>query len=36
MPPDRVRKWLEGLDVEGRDLEDYDRLVDEEEEDDEE
>jgi len=27
MPPDRVRRWLEGLEVEGRDLEDYDRMV---------
>lgn len=28
MPPTRVRRWLDGLDVEGRDLEDYDRMVD--------
>lgn len=28
MPPDRVRRWLEGLDVEGGDLGDYDDLVD--------
>jgi hypothetical protein len=28
MPPDRVRRWLEGLEVEGRDLGDYDDLVD--------
>jgi hypothetical protein len=30
MPPDRVRRWLEGLEVEGRDLGDYDDLVDRE------
>jgi hypothetical protein len=29
MPPDRVRRWLEGLDVEDRDLADYDDLIDE-------
>jgi transposase len=28
MPPDRVRRWLEGLDVEDGDLGDYDDLVD--------
>jgi len=28
MPPERVRRWLDGLDVEGRELEDYDRMVD--------
>jgi hypothetical protein len=28
MPPDRVRRWLEGLDVEGPDLGGYDDLVD--------
>lgn len=28
MPPERVRRWLEGLEVEGRDLEDYDHMVD--------
>lgn len=27
-PPERVRRWLEGLHVEKGDLEDYDRLVD--------
>lgn len=27
-PPERVRRWLEGLDVEQRDLADYDRLID--------
>ena len=30
MPPDRVRRWLEGLEVEDRDLGDYDDLVDRE------
>jgi transposase len=30
MPADRVRRWLEGLDVEGRDLEDFDALIDRE------
>ena len=30
MPPDRVRRWLEGLDVEDRDLGDFDDLVDRE------
>jgi transposase len=30
MPPERVRRWLEGLDVEQPDLGDYDRLIDEE------
>ena len=28
MPPERVRRWLEGLDVEGRDLDDYDQMID--------
>ncbi|MBW6456790.1 MAG: hypothetical protein K0A98_12980 [Trueperaceae bacterium] len=28
MPPERVQRWLEGLDVEGRDLGDYDAMVD--------
>jgi transposase len=28
MPPERVRRWLEGSEVETRDLEDYDRLLD--------
>lgn len=28
MPPERVQRWLEGLDVEERDLGDYDELVD--------
>lgn len=28
MPPDRVRRWLEGLDVEGSDLDRFDDLVD--------
>jgi transposase len=28
MPPDRVRRWLEGMDVEESDLGDYDDLVD--------
>jgi transposase len=28
MPPERVRRWLEGLDVEGRDLGDYDEVID--------
>lgn len=28
MPPERVRRWLEGLDVESPDLDDYDRMVD--------
>jgi transposase len=28
MPPERVRSWLEGLDVEQRDLADYDDLID--------
>lgn len=27
-PPERVRRWLEGLDVESGDLADYDRLID--------
>ena len=27
MPPERVQKWLEGLDVESRDLADYDEMV---------
>ena len=27
-PPERVRRWLEGLDVEDGDLADYDRLID--------
>jgi len=27
LPPERVRLWLEGMDVEGRDLADYDRLI---------
>jgi len=27
-PPDRVQRWLEGLDVENGDLADYDRLID--------
>jgi hypothetical protein len=27
MPPDRVRLWLEGLEVEGRDLGDYDKML---------
>jgi len=31
MPPERVRAWLEGLDVEGTDLGDYDELIDEQE-----
>lgn len=26
-PPERVRRWLEGLDVEQRDLSDYDRML---------
>jgi transposase len=30
MPPDRVRRWLEGLEVEQRDLSDFDDLVDRE------
>jgi transposase len=30
MPPERVRRWLEGLDVEDRDLGDYDEMVDRE------
>ena len=34
MPPERVQRWLEGLDVEGRDLGDYDAMVDQAEEDD--
>lgn len=29
MPPERVRRWLEGLDVERRDLDDFDQMVDE-------
>jgi transposase len=28
MPPERVRRWLDGLDVEGSDLADYDELID--------
>ena len=28
MPPERVQRWLEGLDVEDRDLGDYDEMVD--------
>lgn len=28
LPPDSVRRWLEGMDVEGRDLEHFDRLLD--------
>jgi hypothetical protein len=28
MPPERVRRWLEGLDVDGCDLGDYDELID--------
>jgi hypothetical protein len=28
VPPDSVRRWLEGIDVEGGDLADYDRLID--------
>ena len=28
MPPDRVRRWLEGLDVEGSDLDHFDEMVD--------
>lgn len=28
MPPERVKRWLEGLDVESRDLADYDALMD--------
>ena len=28
MPPERVQRWLEGLDVEDRDLGDYDAMVD--------
>jgi len=31
MPPERVRAWLEGLDVEGRDLGDYDAWIDDQE-----
>lgn len=27
-PPDRVRRWLEGIHVENADLEEYDRLID--------
>ena len=27
-PPERVRRWLEGLDVETGDLTDYDRIID--------
>ena len=27
MPPERVRRWLEGLEVEGRDLADYDEMI---------
>jgi hypothetical protein len=26
-PPERVRRWLEGLHVEQRELSDYDRLI---------
>lgn len=32
MPPERVQRWLEALDVEGRDLGDYDAMVDHDEE----
>ena len=28
MPPERVRRWLEGIDVEERDLDDFDQMVD--------
>jgi hypothetical protein len=28
MPPERVRRWLEGMEVEGCDLTDYDELID--------
>jgi len=28
MPPERVRAWLEGLDVESSDLSDYDDIID--------
>ena len=28
MPPERVRRWLEGMDVEGSDLANYDELID--------
>ena len=27
-PPDRVRRWLEGIHVEDSDLTEYDRLID--------
>jgi len=27
MPPERVRRWLEGMEVEGRDLADYDEMI---------
>lgn len=27
LPPERIRLWLEGMDVEGRDLSDFDRLI---------
>ncbi len=30
VPPEAVRRWLEGIDVEQRDLEDYDRMLDDE------
>jgi hypothetical protein len=30
-PPEAVRRWLEGLDVEQRDLDDYDRMLDDKE-----
>jgi transposase len=29
MPPERIRAWLEGLDVDGRDLSTYDDMIDE-------
>jgi hypothetical protein len=29
LPPEAVRRWLEGIDVEQRDLQDYDRMLDE-------
>ncbi len=28
LPPDRVRRWLEGMEVEGSDLSDYDEMID--------
>jgi len=28
MPPERVRAWLQGLKVQGRDLADYDAMID--------